>query len=332
VQSGQGGNSISIVFKEYGIRLHFTPTVLGGDLINLKIKPEVSSLDFTNAIVLDGFRLPALTTRRADTEVELQDGQTFAIAGLMNNTVNSSIQKIPGIGDIPVLGYLFKSRAYQKNETELVVMVTPTIVRRGSTGVSQGLPALVEPYLNAPGKTLPPPAPYTGSPRHPSNAPAPRPGTQEPMPQASVTATDSAAPVTRPIQGDASLSQAPVLAAVPSTLPPKAVKVAPPKPPTKAELKAQEKERRTTEAQARHDAEQHQAVQKKAEEDQRAADKLQKERAAHEAEVAKKNAEIAKKKTEEDQKRDKAMADAAARLKAAQAAYQAEMEKSKVKK
>jgi hypothetical protein len=292
----------------------------------------VSSLDFTNAIVLDGFRLPALTTRRADTEVELQDGQTFAIAGLMNNTVNSSIQKIPGIGDIPVLGYLFKSRAYQKNETELVVMVTPTIVRRGSTGVSQGLPALVEPYLNAPGKTLPPPAPYTGSPRHPSNAPAPRPGSQEPMPQASVTATDSAAPVTRPIQGDASLSQAPVLAAVPSTLPPKAEKVAPPKPPTKADLKAQEKERKTAEAQARHDAEQHQAVQKKAEEDQRAADKLQKERAAHEAEVAKKNAEIAKKKTEEDQKRDKAMADAAARLKAAQAAYQAEMEKSKVKK
>ena len=110
--------------------------MLGGDLINLKVKPEVSSLDFTNSIVLDGFRLPALTTRRADTEVELQDGQTFAIAGLMNNTLNSTMQKIPGIGDIPVLGLLFKSRAYQKNDTELVVMVTPTIVRRGSTGVS----------------------------------------------------------------------------------------------------------------------------------------------------------------------------------------------------
>jgi pilus assembly protein CpaC len=325
VQSGQSGNSISIVFKEYGIRLHFTPTVLGGDLINLKVKPEVSTLDFTNAILLDGFRLPALSTRRADTEVELQDGQTFAIAGLMNNTVNSTIQKIPGIGDIPVLGYLFKSRAYQKNETELVVMVTPTIVRRGSTGVSQGLPALVEPYLNAPGKTLPPPAPYTGSPRHPSTAPAPRPGSQEPMPQASVTATDSPVAVTRPIQGEAKLSQAPLLAPVPSVIPPKAERAAPPKPPTKAELKAQEKERKAA-------AEQHQSSQKKAEEDQRAADKLQKERAAHEAEVAKKNAELAKKKAEEDQKRDKAMADAAARLKAAQAAYQSEMEKSKVKK
>ena len=173
-QASTSGTSISIMFKEYGIRLHFTPTVLGGDLINLKVKPEVSSLDFTNAIVLDGFRLPALTTRRADTEVELQDGQTFAIAGLMNNQLNSTIQKIPGIGDIPVLGYLFKSRAYQKNETELVVMVTPTIVRRGSTGVSAGLPSLVEPYLNAPPKTLPPPTPYVGSPRFPANQPAPK--------------------------------------------------------------------------------------------------------------------------------------------------------------
>jgi pilus assembly protein CpaC len=158
-QMGNGATAISIVFKEYGIRLHFTPTVLGGDLINLKVKPEVSSLDFTNSIVLDGFRLPALSTRRADTEVELQDGQTFAIAGLMNNTLNQTVQKIPGIGDIPVLGLLFKSRAYQKNDTELVVMVTPTIVRRGSTGVSPGLPSLVEPYLTRPEQTLPPPTP-----------------------------------------------------------------------------------------------------------------------------------------------------------------------------
>ena len=323
IQSGQSGNSISITFKEFGIRLHFTPTVLGGDLINLKIKPEVSSLDFNNAIFLDGFRLPALTTRRVDTEVELQDGQTFALAGLMNNTLNSTIQKIPGIGDIPILGYLFKSRAYQKNETELVVMVTPTIVRRGSTGVSQGLPALVEPYLQAPPKTLPPPAPYTGSPRHPSTQPAPRPGGQEPAPQASTSAPE-AAPVTRPIQSDAN-AMSPTLAAVPSVIPPKAEKVAPPKPPTKAEMKAQEKQR----AEERKTAE---ASHKKAEEDRRAAEKLEKERAAHEAEVAKKNAEVAKKKAEEDQKRDKALADAAARLKQAQAAYQSEMEKTKVKK
>ena len=103
------------MFKEFGIRLTFTPTVLGGDLINLKVKPEVSSLDFANGVSLSGFRVPALSTRRTETEVELQDGQTFAIAGLMNNTVTSTMSKIPGIGDIPVLGYLFKSRAYQKS-------------------------------------------------------------------------------------------------------------------------------------------------------------------------------------------------------------------------
>jgi len=318
-QAGTGGTTISIQFKEYGIRLHFTPTVLGGDLINLKVKPEVSSLDFTNAIVLDGFRLPALTSRRADTEVELQDGQTFAIAGLMNNQLNSTIQKIPGIGDIPVLGYLFKSRAYQKNQTELVVMVTPTIVRRGSTGVSSGVPALVEPYLGTPSKTLPPPAPYTGSPRYPSNQPAPKGQAPEPQPQpqpqpqVSVSEPQPAQPVTRPIQSDASAMQ-PVLAPVPSTIPPKAAKAAPPKQMTKAEMKA------------------HEAAQKKAEEDKKAAAKLEKERAAHDAEVAKKNAELAKKKAEEDAKRDKALADAAARLKEAQQAYQSEMEKTKVKK
>src|SRR4029077_12897611 len=101
VQPGSGGNAITIMFKEFGIRLNFTPTVLGGDLIDLKVRPEVSSLDFSNAIVLEGFRVPALSTRRTDTEVELQDGQTFAIAGLLNNTVNNTMQKIPGIGDIP---------------------------------------------------------------------------------------------------------------------------------------------------------------------------------------------------------------------------------------
>src|SRR5215831_10974328 len=97
VQPSSGGTAITIVFKEFGIRLNFTPTVLAGDLVSLHVKPEVSSLDFSNAITLDGFRIPALTTRRTETDVELQDGQTFAIAGLLNNTVNSTMQKIPGV-------------------------------------------------------------------------------------------------------------------------------------------------------------------------------------------------------------------------------------------
>ncbi|HTH03585.1 MAG TPA: pilus assembly protein N-terminal domain-containing protein [Vicinamibacterales bacterium] len=322
-QMGNGATAISIVFKEYGIRLHFTPTVLGGDLINLKVKPEVSSLDFTNSIVLDGFRLPALSTRRADTEVELQDGQTFAIAGLMNNTLNQTVQKIPGIGDIPVLGLLFKSRAYQKNDTELVVMVTPTIVRRGSTGVSPGLPSLVEPYLTRPEQTLPPPTPYIGSPRYPANTTAPK-SSQQPAPAPEPQA--QSAPVTRPIQGNATLTDAdaPTLAAVPSKIPEKAAPAAPHKMMTKAEIKAQEKQReeqrKAAEAAAKRDAEAQKVAQKKAEEDRRVAEKLEKE-----------HAEAARRKAEEDAKRDKAMNDAAARLKAAQAAYEAELAKGKKK-
>ena len=167
--------SFTIQFKEYGVRLNFTPTVLGGDLINLKIRPEVSSLDFNNAVVIEGFRIPALSTRRADTEIELRNGQTFAIAGLMNNTALSSMRKVPGLGDIPILGTLFKSRAYQKEQSELVVMVTPIIVKRDAAGVSEGLPALIEPFLGAPNKTLPQPDAYVGSPRYPATPKSPAP-------------------------------------------------------------------------------------------------------------------------------------------------------------
>jgi pilus assembly protein CpaC len=140
--------------------LNFTPTVLDGDRVELKVRPEVSALDFNNAIVLQGFRIPALTTRRTETELELHNGQTFAIAGLLDNTVNSTMQKIPGIGDIPILGQLFRSKAAQKDRTELVVMITPEILRSDSTGVTPVLPRLVEPYLPGAEKsfTSPPPA------------------------------------------------------------------------------------------------------------------------------------------------------------------------------
>src|SRR4030095_694523 len=136
IAQGTGGNvAISVQWKEFGIRLNFTPTVIG-DRINLKVRPEVSTLDFTNAIVLQGFRVPALSTRRAETEIELTNRQTFAIAGLINNAMTQSLQKIPGIGDIPILGYLFKSKAAQKEHTELVVMITPEILPPGSRGVT----------------------------------------------------------------------------------------------------------------------------------------------------------------------------------------------------
>ncbi len=162
------------MFKEFGVRLNFTPTIVGGDRVHLKVAPEVSTLDFGNAVCLNGFRVPALSTRRTETEVELQDGQTFAIAGLLNNTVTCTLQKIPGIGDIPILGYLFKSKAAQKNQTELVVMITPHILRRGSTGVTPKLPSLVEPFLPPLPKTLPPPAPWNPGATTAQAQPAPR--------------------------------------------------------------------------------------------------------------------------------------------------------------
>jgi pilus assembly protein CpaC len=121
-------NAVTIVFKEFGVRLNFRPTI-AGDVIRLKVRPEVSSLDFNNGITLQGFRIPSLITRRAETDVELRDGQSFAIAGLMNNQSQENGSMIPGLGHIPIIGNLFKSRATNTEQTELMVLVTPRLVR-----------------------------------------------------------------------------------------------------------------------------------------------------------------------------------------------------------
>ena len=176
VAQASGANiAISIVFKEFGIRLSFTPTVVG-DRVHLKVKPEVSTLDFNNAIVLQGFRIPPLSTRRAETELELQNGQTFAMAGLINNSVATTMAKIPGIGDIPVLGKLFQSKNAQKDQTELVVMIEPQILPRNSPGVTPSLPQQAEPYLVPipPKQPIPTPPPaFTAPVKGPEPAPAP---------------------------------------------------------------------------------------------------------------------------------------------------------------
>jgi pilus assembly protein CpaC len=166
IAQGSGANiGISVQFKEFGVRLTFTPTVIG-ERVHLKVRPEVSVLDFNNAVVFSGFRIPALTTRRTETELELANGQTFAIAGLMNNSMTQTLSKVPGIGDIPILGYLFRSKAARKDQTELVVMITPQILEQGSFGVTDRLPRLQEPYLPRlqDNESLPtPPAPFTGT-------------------------------------------------------------------------------------------------------------------------------------------------------------------------
>lgn len=119
----------TIEFKQFGVALAFTPTILSRNRINLKIRPEVSQLNSAGSIQANGFNIPSLTTRRADTTVELGSGQSFAIAGLLQNTTNQNLSDVPGIKEIPVLGALFRSDAFRRQESELMIVVTPYIVR-----------------------------------------------------------------------------------------------------------------------------------------------------------------------------------------------------------
>jgi pilus assembly protein CpaC len=155
VQTGDNRSSVTVVFKEYGIRLNFKPTIIDEDHIRLELEPEVSTIDFSTGVKFDGFVIPALKTRRAKTGIELRDGQSFALAGLMDNSEQSSLSKVPVIGDIPVLGALFRSKSYQKQETELMFIVTAQMVKpvnpddlprlRGVDGLRNGSPLGVEP-------------------------------------------------------------------------------------------------------------------------------------------------------------------------------------------
>jgi pilus assembly protein CpaC len=130
VQGGAAGTVpiITIQFRPYGVKLEFTGTIEDNGAIRLKVAPEVSSLDYTNVVTIAGFVMPSISTRRAETEVELKDGQSFGIAGLLDDRTTIQLSKVPGIGDIPILGQLFRSRSTNRSNTELLVLVTPTIV------------------------------------------------------------------------------------------------------------------------------------------------------------------------------------------------------------
>jgi len=130
IQGGSSGQAtVSIIFKEYGVRLNFKPTIIDEDHIRLELEPEVSTLDFANGVRFDGFLIPGLRTRRAKTGVELRDGQSFALAGLLDNNETQTLSKVPGLGDVPILGNLFRSKQFQKNESELMFIVTAQIVK-----------------------------------------------------------------------------------------------------------------------------------------------------------------------------------------------------------
>jgi pilus assembly protein CpaC len=124
VQPGAGFTAVTISFKDFGVRLQFTPTIMPNGNIHLKVAPEVSTLDFANALSISGFTVPALSTRRAETEFEVQDGQSFVIAGLLDNRVTDIYNKIPGLGDIPILGTFFRSKSAQRSKSELMVLCT----------------------------------------------------------------------------------------------------------------------------------------------------------------------------------------------------------------
>jgi pilus assembly protein CpaC len=145
-----GGSTAPVVtvqFKQFGIQLNFTPTVTSTGAINLKVAPEVSALDFANAVTLQGFLIPALTQRKAETEVVLKDGESFAIAGLIDNRVSQILTKVRGLGDIPVLGQLFRSRSTKKSTDELLVVITPHFVKPLSPEEKAKLPDFPETFL-----------------------------------------------------------------------------------------------------------------------------------------------------------------------------------------
>lgn len=125
----QGNQQVTIEFKRFGVSVDFTPTVLDGNRLSIKVRPEVSELSDIGAVTIDSIKIPGLAVRRADTTVEMASGQSFAIAGLFQNNVTSAVQQFPGLGDLPVLGTLFRSTSFQRNESELVIIVTPYIVR-----------------------------------------------------------------------------------------------------------------------------------------------------------------------------------------------------------
>jgi hypothetical protein len=341
IAQGSGGTlAISVQFKEFGVRLSFTPTVIG-DRIHLKVKPEVSSLDFTNAVVLQGFRIPALTTRRTETELELQNRQTFAISGLLNNSVSTSLSKVPGIGDIPVLGYLFRSKAAQKNQTELVVMITPEILPNNSSGVTPSLPRTPEPYLGPMpnNKTVAPPPQAFGGARQQGSAVAP-------VPAVAAASTDKAETAAAAVSALTPSGPKIVATPEPPAAPGTQVKA---RKPSDSERRMLERARREEDQRVREqakiderlkaDEQKRQSLQAvddrhKAGEDRRKADeekvrqeKLAREQKKKDQEESKKREEAARKQAEHDREQQKSIEEAAARLKAAEAQYNTEVAK-----
>jgi len=158
LQGGGNSGSITIQFREFGVRVSFLPQLTEHNTLRMHVRPEVSSLDFANALVISGFTVPALSTRRVEADVELDLGQSFAIAGMFDQRLTDSLQKIPGLSSIPLLGALFKSRSVSKSNAELLVVVTPEVLRPG-VELRPASVAMDQPFLARPPKAPPEKAP-----------------------------------------------------------------------------------------------------------------------------------------------------------------------------
>jgi pilus assembly protein CpaC len=156
LQGGGGGlGQVTIAFREFGVRINFLPVITPRGTIRLEVTPEVSSLDYANGLVFQGFTVPGLATRRVQTEIELESGQSFAIGGLLDNRLTETFNKIPGLGDIPFLGKLFQSRTKSRNNTELLVLVTPELVRPIPANMKPPEIKMPEEFLPGTAKTAP---------------------------------------------------------------------------------------------------------------------------------------------------------------------------------
>ncbi len=164
-QASNGGAVVTIEFKNFGVGLSFTPTLLAGNRISMRVQPEVSQLDFSNKVIISGQTIPGLTVRRANTTIELASGQSFAIAGLIQNSGQVNNTSLPGLGDIPIIGELFKSNKFQRSETELVIIVTPYLVSPVNGKLPVPTDAVTAPQAGvapAPAGAVPPQQSQTG--------------------------------------------------------------------------------------------------------------------------------------------------------------------------
>jgi pilus assembly protein CpaC len=148
IQGGANSGAVTIMFKEFGVRLTFNPVVLANNAIRMYVKPEVSTLDFTNSVSLNGFTIPALSSRKMETNIELGEGQTFIIAGLIDNRVTDIVNRLPGLASLPIIGNLFKSKDEKKSRTELVVMVTPEITEPLQPGDVKAIPMMPREFMS----------------------------------------------------------------------------------------------------------------------------------------------------------------------------------------